>query len=39
MSADVAMSPVKSGDRSSAGPSPATPATVEFRYTQTDSFV
>ena len=39
MSAVVAMPPVKPGDQSTPSASPAAPAAVEFRYTQTDSFV
>ena len=39
MSAVVAMPPVKPGDNSTPSASPAAPAAVEFRYTQTDSFV
>ena len=39
MSAVVAAPPVKPGDQSTPGASPAAPAAVEFRYTQTDSFV
>ena len=39
MSAVVAVPPVKPGDQSTPGASPAAPAAVEFRYTQTDSFV
>jgi NADPH:quinone reductase-like Zn-dependent oxidoreductase len=35
----VAMPPVKPGDQGTPGASPAAPAAVEFRYTQTDSFV
>ena len=39
MSAVVAVPPVKPGDQSTPSASPAAPAAVEFRYTQTDSFV
>jgi len=39
MSAAVAIPPVKSPDESPARLSPAAPVAVEFRYTQTDSFV
>src|SRR6478752_8305346 len=39
MSAVVAMPPVKPGDEGTPAASPAAPAAVEFRYTQTDSFV
>jgi len=39
MSAVVAVPPVKPGDHSTPSASPAAPAAVEFRYTQTDSFV
>jgi uncharacterized protein (TIGR03032 family) len=39
MSAVVAVPPVKPGEQSTPSPSPAAPAAVEFRYTQTDSFV
>src|SRR3954467_14905515 len=39
MSAVVAAPPVKPGDQSTPSASPAAPAAVEFRYTQTDSFV
>src|SRR4051794_5174922 len=38
MSAVVAMPPVKRGDSPAPGASPAAPAAVEFRYTQTDGF-
>ena len=38
MSAVVAVPPVKPGDQSTPSASPAAPAAVEFRYTQTDSF-
>src|SRR5262249_48585134 len=38
MSAVVALPPVKPADQSIPGASPAAPAAVEFRYTQTDSF-
>ena len=39
MSAVVAVPPVKAGGHSTPSASPAAPAAVEFRYTQTDSFV
>jgi uncharacterized protein (TIGR03032 family) len=39
MSAAVAVPPVKPGGQSTPSASPAAPAAVEFRYTQTDSFV
>jgi uncharacterized protein (TIGR03032 family) len=39
MSAVVAMPPMKPGDQGTASDSPAALAAVEFRYTQTDSFV
>src|SRR4029077_13926613 len=39
MSAVVAMPPVKPGDNTTPSASPAALTTVEFRYTQTDSFV
>src|SRR6516225_1548463 len=39
MSAVVAVPPVNPGGRSTPGASPAAPTAVEFRYTQTDSFV
>src|SRR4051794_26942673 len=39
MSADVAVPPVKPGGQSTLSASPAAPAAVEFRYTQTDGFV
>jgi uncharacterized protein (TIGR03032 family) len=39
MSAVVPAPPVKPGDQGAPGASPAAPAAVEFRYTQTDSFV
>jgi uncharacterized protein (TIGR03032 family) len=39
MSAVVAVPPVKPGEQSTPSPSPAAPAAVEFRYTQTDSLV
>src|SRR5690242_18611818 len=39
MSAVVAVPPVKAGDQSTPSASPAAPTAVEFRYTQTDSFV
>ena len=39
MSAVVAVPPVKPGDQSTPSASPAAPAAVEFRYTQTDGFV
>jgi uncharacterized protein (TIGR03032 family) len=39
MSAVVAVSPVKPGDHGTPSVSLAAPAAVEFRYTQTDSFV
>src|SRR5436190_14782342 len=35
----VAMPPVKRGDQSTPSAPPAAPAAVEFRYTQTESFV
>src|SRR5262249_5815285 len=38
MSAVVAVPPVKPGGQSIPSASPAAPAAVEFRYTQTDSF-
>jgi uncharacterized protein (TIGR03032 family) len=38
MAAAVAVLPVKPGDQGAPSTSPAVPATVEFRYTQTDSF-
>src|SRR6185369_4560897 len=39
MSAVIAVPPVKPGDESTPSASPAAPAAVEFRYTQTDGFV
>ena len=39
MSAVVAVPPVKPGDQSTPSAAPAAPAAVEFRYTQTESFV
>src|SRR3954452_20798290 len=39
MSAVVAVPPVKPGDNATPSASPAAPAAVEFRYTQTDGFV
>src|SRR3954453_12166647 len=39
MSAVAAVPPVKPGDQSTPSASPAAPAAVEFRYTQTDGFV
>src|SRR5262245_33923011 len=39
MSAVVAVPPVKPGDQGTPSASPAAPTAVEFRYTQTDSFV
>src|SRR5262249_27117998 len=39
MSAVVAVPPVKPGDQGTPSASPAVPAAVEFRYTQTDGFV
>src|SRR6266511_4310272 len=39
MSAVVARPPVKPGDNNTPSVSPAAPAAVEFRYTQTESFV
>src|SRR5215472_15937896 len=39
MSAVVAMPPVQPGDQGTPSASPAAPTAVEFRYSQTDSFV
>src|SRR6185312_1200236 len=39
MSAVIAVRPVKPGDNATPSASPAAPAAVEFRYTQTDRFV
>src|SRR3954447_26079041 len=39
MSAVVAVPPLKLGNDTTPGASPAAPAAVEFRYTQTDRFV
>src|SRR6476659_9734027 len=39
MSAILVKPPVKPGEQSTPSTSPAAPAAVEFRYTQTDSFV
>jgi uncharacterized protein (TIGR03032 family) len=39
MSTAVSLSPAKPGDHSTPSVSPAAPAAVEFRYTQTDGFV
>ena len=38
MSAAVSIPPVKPGDDTTPSVSPAAPAAVEFRYTQTESF-
>src|SRR3954451_14626855 len=39
MSAVIAVPPLKLGNNTTAGASPAAPASVEFRYTQTERFV
>ena len=39
MSTVVAVPPVKPGDNNTPSVAPAAPASVEFHYTQTDSFV